>query len=502
VKILRPLDIYKYLPQTNCGECGEPNCMSFAARLVEDRTLAEKCTPLFTDPKYKEKLKKYLEVIRPPVKAIQIGVGDNSVNVGGKVVMFRHDLTWHNPTRIALDIHDDMEDAAMMEKVKFVNDFKFARIGADLELDMIAVRSVLGSPEKFCRTVSRVSQLTEKPLILCSYNPEALEEALLAVGAKRPLIYAVTKENWREVGQLALKYRCPVVVSAPGDLSTLKSLAKTLREGYGIDDIVLDPGTYVEGDSFAETLSNFAALRRAAVENGDFDVGYPLMGIPATVWLSPDKEETSTKLRESLVSTLLMSMFADLLVLHSSDVWAFLASIVWRQSVYTDPRTPPSVKPGVYEIGKPDEKSPLLVTGNFALTYFLVKEDIGKLKDPSWLLVADSEATSIESAVAGRKFTTEKILESIRETGIKEKVKHKSIIIPGYAARLSGELEDGLKDWKVLVGPRDSSAIKDFVEKVWKKEIYGEEPVKATLPTEGKKIPRDSYDAIERRFVR
>ncbi len=481
MKILRPLDVYKYLPQTNCGECGEPNCMSFAARLVEDRTLAPKCTPLYKDSKYKEKLEKYLEVIRPPVKAIQIGIGDAAVNIGGKVVMFRHDLTWHNPTPMALDVHDEMDETLITQKVKFLNDFKFTRIGADLKLDMIAVRCTSQSPEKFCRTASKVSQLTDKPLILCSYNPEVLEEALLAVGGKRPLIYAATKDNWREVGQLALKYKCPIVASSPGDLSNLKSLAKTLREGYGIDDIVLDPGTYVEDDSFAETLSNFAALRRSAIEDGDLDVGYPLMGIPAAVWLSPDKDEINTKLRESVVSSLLMSMYADLLVLHSSEVWVFLSSMVWRQSVYTDPRTPPSVKSGIYEIGKPDENAPLLVTGNFALTYFLVKEDAGKLKDPSWLLVADSEATSIESAVAGRKFTTDKILESIKETGVGQKVKHKSIIIPGYAARLSGELEDGLKDWKVLVGPRDSSAIKDFVEKVWKKEIYGEELAKATL---------------------
>ena len=62
VKIIRPLEVYKALPQTNCGECGEPNCMSFAAKLVEDRTLAEKCTPLYREAKYKEKLKKYLEV--------------------------------------------------------------------------------------------------------------------------------------------------------------------------------------------------------------------------------------------------------------------------------------------------------------------------------------------------------------------------------------------------------------------------------------------------------
>jgi acetyl-CoA decarbonylase/synthase complex subunit gamma len=487
MRILRPLDVYKHLPQTNCKECGEPNCMSFAAKLVEDRTLAEKCTPLFREAKYKEKLGKYLEAIRPPVKAIQIGVGHNAVNIGGKVVMFRHDLTWHNPTPLALDVHDEMDEATITDRVRFVNDFKFTRIGADLTLDMVAVRCVSKSPEEFCRTVSRVLKLTEKPLVLCSYSPEALEETLIAAGANRPLIYAATKENWKEVGELALKYKCPVAVSSPGDLVTLKSLAKTLREGYGIDDIVLDPGTGTQGDSFAETLNNFAALRRAAMEVGDATVGYPLLGIPAAVWLSPNEDENATKLRESILSSLLMTTYADLLVVHSSDIWVLLAPLVWRQSVYTDPRTPPSVKPGIYELGKPDEKAPLLVTGNFALTYFLVKEDAGKLKDPSWLLVADSEATSIESAVAGRKFTVDKVTDAINQSAVRQKVKHKSIIIPGHAARLSGELEDALKDWRIFVGPRDSSAIKDFIEKVWRKEVYGEELAKEVLPLDRKK---------------
>jgi acetyl-CoA decarbonylase/synthase complex subunit gamma len=461
--------------------------MSFAAKLAEDRTLAQKCAPLFRDPKYKEKLGNYLNAIRPPVKAMRIGVGDNAVNVGGKVVMFRHDLTWHNPTPLALDVHDEMDEGTITDRVRFVNDFKFTRIGADLTLDMVAVRCVSKSPEEFCKTVSRVSKLTTKPLILCSYSPEALEEGLIAAGTGRPLIYAATKENWKEVGELALKYKCPVAVSSPGDLSMLKSLAKTLRAGYGIDDIILDPGTGTEGDSFAETMNNFAALRRAAFEVGDATVGYPLMGIPAAVWLSPDKDENATKLRESILSSLLMTMYADLLVVHSSDIWVLLSALVWRQSVYTDPRTPPSVKPGIYELGKPDEKAPLLVTGNFALTYFIVKEDTGKLKEPSWLLVADSEATSIESAVAGRKFTVDKILDAMNESATREKVKHKSIIIPGYAARLSGELEDALKDWKVFVGPRDSSAIKDFIEKVWKKETYGEEFPKEVLALDRKK---------------
>ncbi|RLG45420.1 MAG: hypothetical protein DRN92_06785 [Thermoproteota archaeon] len=31
---ISPTDVYKYLPRTNCGECGETTCMAFAVKLV------------------------------------------------------------------------------------------------------------------------------------------------------------------------------------------------------------------------------------------------------------------------------------------------------------------------------------------------------------------------------------------------------------------------------------------------------------------------------------
>jgi len=40
------MDIYKYLPQTNCGKCGEQGCYSFAIKLMAGQVTLEKCTPL------------------------------------------------------------------------------------------------------------------------------------------------------------------------------------------------------------------------------------------------------------------------------------------------------------------------------------------------------------------------------------------------------------------------------------------------------------------------
>jgi len=124
------------------------------------------------------------------------------------------------------------------------------------------------------------------------------------------------------------------------------------------------------------------------------------------------------------------------------------------------------VEPGLRIFGEPDANSPLLLTTNYALTYFTVESDIKSAKLNCYLLVVDTEGISVESAVAGRYLTAQKTADIIKESEIEQKVKHRHLIIPGMAARLSGEIED-LTGWRVLVGPRDSSGIPKYVSDKW-----------------------------------
>ena len=54
-RVIRPLDIYTLLPQTNCEECGEATCMSFAAQLFMRQRSVEECPPLLSDPGFEER---------------------------------------------------------------------------------------------------------------------------------------------------------------------------------------------------------------------------------------------------------------------------------------------------------------------------------------------------------------------------------------------------------------------------------------------------------------
>ena len=51
-KVIGSLDVYNYLPKTNCKVCGEQTCMAFAVKLLNGEKALRECKPLF-DEKYR-----------------------------------------------------------------------------------------------------------------------------------------------------------------------------------------------------------------------------------------------------------------------------------------------------------------------------------------------------------------------------------------------------------------------------------------------------------------
>jgi acetyl-CoA decarbonylase/synthase complex subunit gamma len=235
---------------------------------------------------------------------------------------------------------------------------------------------------------------------------------------------------------------------------------------YGVQNLVLDPGTFTSA-GLGDTINNFTMIRRAACNMGDDLLGYPLIGTPIVAWTEPANSPTVNTWKEAYVASMLVTRYADILVMHSTEGWALLPLTVLRQNIYTDPRKPVAVDAGLVAIGIPDENSPVLMTSNFALTYYTVAQDVESSGASAYLLVVDSEGTAIDSGVAGRKLTAETVADALKESKLEEKVKHRKLIIPGKAARISGEIEE-LSNWQVLVGPRDSSGIPKFLQDKWK----------------------------------
>jgi len=465
-KSISPIEIYKFLPRTNCQKCGEENCMAFAAKLVNMETKLDKCAPLIEEEKYKANYEKIWNIIKPAVKEIIVKRGDISIKIGGEYVMYRHDLTYINPPPIALDVDDEMDENEIINRVKFTENFSYTYTGINLKLDMIAIRSVSEDPKKFMKAVKIVMENTKLPIMLCSFKPEIIEAGLSLLKNDRPLIYAATESNWNEMAKLAKEYKCPLAVFSPGDMDGLLTITKNLLDN-GISDLILDPGTFV-GNGLSTTINSLVAIRWKACEEEDPLYGFPTMGVPMTAWFLIDGDKLKKATWEAITAASLIVNHVSLLIMHSIEGWVLLPITILRRNIYTDPRKPVSVKPELKIIGNPNEWSPVFVTSNFVLTYYLVSGDIENSKIDSYLLIVDTEGYAVDVATAANKFVPDKFKEVIDASGLEKKVKHRILIIPRKAAKISGEVEDAIK-WRVIVGPSDSSEIPAFIKNEWPK---------------------------------
>ncbi len=468
MKINSPLEAYKYLPGTNCGECGESSCMAFAAHLIDRSMKLTDCKPMVDDAKFKKKFEELESLLAPEIREVVIGTGETAVKIGGDDVLHRHKLTFFNKSAFAYDVWDTMDEADLVERINKIQNFKKFYVGDFLTLDMLAVRCVSGDADKFAATVKKVMETSELPMVLCSFDPEVLRAGLKVCAKSRPLIYAANKDNWQEVATLAEEFNVPVTLFSPGDLDGLKSLAMTFAK-MGIEDLVLDPGTFPSGKQLKETFENFLKLRRAGI-NGDRDIAYPIMAVPLTAWMVHE-DDVSASYWETVIASVFTIKYGDIMLLHSIEPYALLPELHIRDTIYTDPRKPVTVTPGVYEIGEPTADSPLLITTNFALTYYTVESDLSSNAIDCYLAAIDTDGIGVEAAVAGGQLTAAKIKKGLEDAGfdMKEKLNNNILVLPGLSARLQGDVEDEVK-CDVLIGPADSGRLPGWMEKNWPPE--------------------------------
>ncbi|MGB9937386.1 MAG: acetyl-CoA decarbonylase/synthase complex subunit gamma [Methanobacterium sp.] len=449
------MDVYRLLPKTNCAKCGEASCMAFATKLSEKEIDLELCTQLAG-----AEFDKLADLLAPAVREITIGKGEKSIIIGGDEVLYRYELTYYNPTPLVIDIADDMDEAAFDERVKKIENTQFERTGEILTLDAIALRNKSGDASKFKEAAEKLKN-SKMALVLCSFDADAMKAALEVVGDERPLIYGATENNIEEMASLALEYDCPITLFVPNDLEKMKELSRTLRN-KGIKDIILDPGTYV-GAGIGDTLDDFVMIRRLAVEERNEDFRFPIMGVPALTWMNGEEDEVNNSIKEATIAATLMNKYADIMIIHGTEIWELIPVLTLRQSIFTDPRKPQAVDAGIYEFGEVNEESPVALTTNFALTYYTVEGDLKSAKANCYLLVLDTEGRAVDVAVAGGQFNGKAVADLIKECGIENNVKGRKMVIPGLGAPTSGEVEDET-GWEVLVGPRDSSALADFLK--------------------------------------
>ncbi|MEW6189595.1 MAG: acetyl-CoA decarbonylase/synthase complex subunit gamma [Actinomycetota bacterium] len=442
---LTGLDIYKKLPKTNCGECGFPACLPFAMKLAAGQAELDACPYLSED--IKEEL---AEASAPPIRLVTIGAGENALKIGEEQVMFRHEKTFFHPPGMGLIIEDTDPQEIIDGKINQTREVKFERVGQILKSDIIAIKASSGDASKFVSLVGKVKDTLDIPMVLTSDDPEIMKAALSICAEDKPLIYAANNENSEAMTNLSKEYDCPLAVSANG-LEDLSSLVEKIL-ALGVKHLVLDPGS----ENVGSALRDLVLIRRAALKQKFRPLGYPVITFPCS--------QTEDDLIEAALAAIYIMKYGGIILLRNLEPWKALPLFVLRQNIYTDPQRPMRVEEGIYPIGNPSETSPVLITSNFSLTYFIVSGEIEASKIPSWLLVLDTEGLSVMTSWAAGKFVPETIAPFVKRSGITDKVEHHKLVIPGCVAQISGELEDELSDWEIIVGPREAGDIPAFLK--------------------------------------
>ncbi len=441
---LTGIEIYKHLPKTNCGDCNFPTCMAFAMQVAAKKVGLEQCPHVSAEAKAA-----LSEAQAPPMRTVTIGAGEGSFKVGGETVLFRHDEKFHRPTALAIRVRDDLPEADLAQRIEKINQLQFVRVGQKIGVNAIAVAQTAGG--KFVDLVRLVKERSPLALILVSSDPQALRAALEICADRRPLLCAATKEDFKELAALAKEFQCPLAVRA-ANLEDLTGLTQEIK-ALGVEDLVLQP----EVAGMAEGLTKLTQLRRLALEKNFRALGYPVM-------MAVQGEDPFI---ETAQASAYLCKYASLVVMDGSERWQLLPILTTRQNIFTDPQVPNAVEAKLYKIGEPSPQSPVLVTTNFALTYFTVEGEVENSRVPTYISVIDTGGLGVLNAYADDKLTAEVIVKTVKNYGIMDQMAHKKLVIPGLVAVLKGEIED-TGGWEVLVGPEEAAGIPAYLRNEWK----------------------------------
>jgi acetyl-CoA decarbonylase/synthase complex subunit gamma len=445
---LTGLEIFKLLPKTNCKKCGMPTCLAFAMQLAQKRAKLEDC------PDVSEEAKEQLAAAAaPPMRLVSFGSGEAQVQVGQETVMFRHEEKFHNPTIVGVTVSDKLTGEDLKKRIETINSLQFERVGTKLGVKAIAVVNESGSSESFAEAAATVKGASDLALILVTESPDAMAAAVGKTADAVPLLAAAKVDTAEPMAKIARENSCPLVAKAES-IEAVSSLTEKIK-AEGVEDIVLS----LDGLSSRDQLFNLSRMRALLLKKVFRPLGYPSLS-----FVVDGDSDTQTAEAVSLICK-----HSSIVVVDTVEPSAFLPMLTAIMNIFSDPQIPVQVEPKVYPIGEPDEKSPVMFTTNFSLTYYTVESDVEASRIPSYILVVDTEGTSVLTAYSGDKLNEKTVADAMAKANVEGLVKHRKLIIPGYVAVMSGKLEEAT-NWEVMVGPRECAMLPKYLQEVWRKD--------------------------------
>ena len=461
---VKGLDIFKLSPKKNCKECGVPTCMAFCMKVAQGALPIEKC-PYMSD----EAIALLSEATAPPMKAIEVG----GMKLGGETVMMRHEKTFVNRNRFAVSLCTCMDDAAVDAKIAEMKAVDYERIGEREYVEFLLVHDA-GDGARLAELCKKAAA-TERAVLIDTESVDNAKLALAAIGDTKPLLNGANKDNYEAINALAVE--AGVVLGVKGaDLAELHDTVAAL-EKLDNKNLVID----VTGATVKETFANAVLVRRTALKDGDRTFGYPSIVNLAKLCRGDVHMETA-------LAAVFTMKYGSIVAMETMRYAEALPLYGLRQNVFTDPQKPMKVEPGIYPINGATPDDPCALTVDFALTYFLVSGELERSKVPVNLLITDASGMSVLTAWAAGKFSSGSIKKFFDEYDIAGKINNRTLIIPGKAAVMKGDIQDKLPDWNVVVGTREA------VELV--KYLRDGEHIKAAEAVAASKKPADEKKAV------
>ena len=465
---LKGLDIFKLSPKKNCKECGSPTCMAFCMKVAQGAVSIDKC-PYFSDDA-KAMLN---EQTAPPMKTIT--VGDHKL--GGETVLFRHEKTLVNKNLYAVSVCTCMDDAAVDAKLADMAKVDYERIGERMYVEFVFCANKGTDAAAYAKLVEKAAA-TGRALVLECWDVECAKAAL-AVAGKNVILDGATPDNWETMNALATESGVTLGVWAE-NISDLYDTVKKL-EAAGNKNLVLD----VTGKTAKETLSNAVLVRRTAIKDGDRSFGYPSIVNVARLAKGDAHLQTA-------YASMFTEKYASIIVMENMTYAQALPLYGLRQNIYTDPQKPMKVEAKIYPLNGADENSPCALTVDFALTYFLVSGEMERSNTPVNLIITDASGMSVLTAWAAGKLSSSTVKKTFEDLDIENKIKNRTLIIPGKVAVMKGEIQEKLPNWNVVVGPAEAvqlpKYLKDKEYEAAAKAAAAENAAKASTVVEVKEL--------------
>lgn len=122
-----------------------------------------------------------------------------------------------------------------------------------------------------------------------------------------------------------------------------------------------------------------------------------------------------------------------------------------------------TVEPGLYALGRPDEKTPVLVTANYKMSFDRLREALPD--HDAWILVLDTKGINVWCSAGKGTFGTEELVRRIDASKLAQVVSHRELILPQLAGPgVAAHQVKKLSGFRVIYGPIRAKDLPAFMD--------------------------------------